>query len=86
MEGHGPDVPCPIPQQGFQPLPQLSGGLIGKGDGDDVPGLYRLQGAQPVGPDPLVFAGIGREPFQETHIRFRYKIRNLLPLRAVAVA
>ena len=86
VEGHGPDVPCPIPQQGFQPLPQLSGGLIGKGDGDDVPGLYRLQGAQLVGPDPLIFTGIGREPFQETHIRFRYKIRNLLPLRAVAVA
>ena len=86
MEGHGPDVPCPIPQQGFQPLPQLSGGLIGKGDGDDVPGLYRLQGAQPVGPDPLVFAGIGREFLQKTYIRLRYEIRNLLPFRTVTVA
>ena len=86
VEGHGPDVPCPIPQQGFQPLPQLSGGLIGKGDGDDVPGLYRLQGAQPVGPDPLVFAGIGREFLQKTYIRLRYEIRNLLPFRTVTVA
>ena len=44
MEGAGPDIVCALPQHPFKPFLQLSGGLVGKGDGKDAPRRHRVQG------------------------------------------
>ena len=46
MEGHGPDVPGRGTQAVLQPGLQLAGGLVGKGDGDDLPGSRNIQGTE----------------------------------------
>ena len=46
VEGVGPDVPSLVAAGHLQPGFQLAGGLVGKGDGDDLPGFGRVHGAQ----------------------------------------
>ena len=43
MEGAGPDVVGLVPQHGGEAILELTGGLIREGDGEDPPGLHRVQ-------------------------------------------
>ena len=86
MEGHGPDILGTGPQHIGKPLLHLSGGLVGKGNGDDVPGVGRLQGAEPVCPVYLLLGWVFRQVFQERHILVPDKVRNFCPFRAPAIA
>ena len=63
MEGTGPDVPGLVPEHGGDTFLELARGLVGKGDGQDLPGPGRADGkARRHG-----FAGNGRT----RHIRFQ---------------
>ena len=86
VEGHGPHVLSPLTQHGGKSVLQLSCGLVGKGDGNDVPGVGGLQGAEPVSPVQLLLAGLLGKIFQECHILVPDKIRDFVSVRAPAVA
>ena len=58
VEGGRPDVVCVGANGRFQPLFQLPGGLVGKGDGDDLPGHGGLQGAEKSGPALVLLGGV----------------------------
>ena len=69
MEGGRPDIIGIRADGGFQTLFQLSGGLVGEGDGDDLPGHGGLQGAQEAGTTLLLLGehaplGVGLEEGQ----------------------
>ena len=44
MEGGSLNILCLVPEGGFQTALELSGSLIGKGDGQNPPGLHRIDG------------------------------------------
>ena len=58
VEGGRPDVVGVGADGRFQPFFQLPGGLVGKGDGDNLPGHGRLQGAEKSGPALVLLGGV----------------------------
>ena len=86
MEGHGPNVFRPLPQHGGEALLQLSGSLVGKGDGNNIPGICRLQGTQPVCTVQLLLGGLGGQVFQKIYILILDLSRDLPAVRSPAIA
>ena len=86
VEGGRPHVPGGGAQHFLQPRLQLPGGLVGKGDGDDGPGGGGLQGAQPVGPEPALFCGIGGVALQKGQIILGHPLGHLQAVRPTAIA
>ena len=68
VEGHGPDLGAFAAQHGAEPLLQLSGGLIGEGDGHDLPGGRSLLPAKLVCAIFVLGAQHRRQMFQKFHI------------------
>ena len=85
VEGGGPDVVGLRPQPGGQPVLQLPCRLVGEGDGDDLPGLGRVQGAEPPGPADVLLRGPGGEALQKLKILFRGPGRHLFRIASPAV-
>ena len=85
VEGGGPDIVCHGAQAGGQAVLQLPGGLVGEGDGDDLPGPGRVHGAQPPGPVEVQGGGGLREGFQEGQVLLRRVLRDEVGVAAPAI-
>ena len=85
VEGGGPDVVGLRPQPGGQPVLQLPCRLVGEGDGDDLPGLGRVQGAEPPGPADVLLRGPIREVLQKVQILLRGPVGDLVAVAAPAI-
>ena len=83
VKGSGPDIPGCGPAHPLQAFLQLSGGLVGKRDGDNRPGRGRFHGAQPPGTHPVVGGWVLRKFLQKQQVLlgslFRNKIRIAAP-------
>ena len=86
VEGHCPDVLGFAAQKGTEPILHLVGGLVGKGDGDDVPGGGRLQSAQLIGSLRFLLGGRFAQPLQKQHIAFLHLAGNLPAVAAPTIA
>ncbi len=88
VEGGGPHVVGGGAQHLFQAGLQLSGGLIGKGDGNDSPGGRRVHGAQLLHPRPVlrVLGEALRAGLQKGQVLLRRPARGLAAVRAPAIA
>ncbi len=84
VEGGGPDVPGGCAAHPLQPLLELTGGLVGKGDGDHRPGGRRLHGAQTPGPLPVLRLRPLREGLQEEEVLLPGPLRDLPAVAAPA--
>ena len=78
VEGHGPHVQGLGPQHGLQAAFQLSGGLVGEGDGDDVPGRGGVHPAEVQRPGRQL-AGFGAL-LQIGHVLLAHPVGDLLAL------
>ena len=85
MEGGGPDVVGHGTQTGCQTVFQLPRRLVGKGDGDDLPGAGHVHSAQTAG--TVHFQGLRalRKILQKSQILLRGPLRRLLTVAAPAV-
>ncbi len=72
MEGHCPDILGIRPKKRCQPLLELIGRLIGKGDGKDAPGHRRGEGAELIRQ-----GGIFLRSLQKTDILFGDAVGDL---------
>ena len=86
VEGGGPDVQGLGAQYPLQAVFQLSGGLVGKGDGQDGPGGRRVQLTQPGSVLPPLLGGVVHIATQEVQILFRGPVRHLGGVRAPSIA
>ena len=65
VEGRGPDIVGHGSQTGRQAFLQLPCRLVGKGDGDDLPGPGHIHSAEPVSPLHLRIVRVLREVLQK---------------------
>ena len=86
MESHRPDILCFRAKQGRQPVLDLVGGLVGKGDGNDAPGYSRLHRTQGVGAGGVLIGRLLPQPFQKFHIFILNMGRDLLAVASAAIA
>ena len=84
VEGGGPYILRPRPQQCGQAVLQFPGCLVGKGDSQDGPGDRRVQAAQPLlpFPVPLPRGGIG---LQKGQVVLCYPLGDLRAVGAPAI-
>ena len=85
VEGHGPNILGTGAKQGGEPVLDLIGCLIGKGDGNNAPGHRRVNGAQAVSQTAILLRGIFIHTFQECHIFLRQIHRDFTAVAAPAV-
>ena len=85
VEGGGPDVVGHGPQTSRQTVLQLSRRLVGKGDGDDLPGAGHIHGAEAAGPAHLQVIRPVREGFQKSKVLLRGPLRHKVRIAAPAV-
>ena len=86
VKGHGPDVCRRLAQHILQPLLEFAGRLVGKGNGNHIPGLGRLQGAEAFRPRSMLRVRVLRIIRKEFHILLGDFLRNLLAVRGSAVS
>ena len=82
VEGHGPHALALGAQKSGQTVLQLVGGLVGKGDGNDAPGVGRVQRTQAFCA-PAV-RRIGQLTLQKDHVLLGDILWDLLAVRAAA--
>ena len=85
MEGGGPHIVGGGAKTGRQPLLQFSRRLVGKGDGDDLPGPGGVHGAEPVDTPHLVTVWPIREVLQKIQILLRGPVGDLVAVAAPAI-
>ena len=86
VEGGGPDVVGGRAKTGRQPVLQLPGRLVGKGDGNDFPWTGDIHGAEPVDPTDLVGVRPLRKMLQKVQICLCGPVRHLVAVAAPAVS
>ena len=86
MECSGPDIPGFLPQHPLQPVLQFIGSLVGKGDGQYLPGPGRLHRAQILHQRPLLRVRGGSVLLQKLHLILGNGQRYLLRVTAPAIA
>ncbi|CDC73664.1 putative uncharacterized protein [Oscillibacter sp. CAG:155] len=85
VERGGPDVLRRRAQPGRQTLLQLPRRLIGKGDGQDLPGPGHVHGAKAHRPPPGLLIQLLRQVFQKAEVLLRSPVRHLVAVAATAV-
>ena len=86
VEGGRPHVTGLLPQHALQPLLQLVGGLVGKGDGQHLPGASRLHRAQVLHQRALLRRGLGGIRLQKRHLILGDGDGDLVGVAAPAIA
>ena len=86
MEGARPDIRCTRADHALQSILQLICRLIGKGNGDDLPGHGTRQGTKLLHAGALFFRGICRVALQKSKILLRGIHGKLLRITAATIA
>ena len=84
VEGHGPNALALSAQKSAQTVLQLVGGLVGKGDGDNAPGVGRMQRGKLLRALRTVRSRVLRLRLQKENILLRHMLRYLFAVRAAA--
>ena len=86
MEGGRPHIAAALPQHPLQALLQLIGSLVGKGDGQHLIGLGRLNGAEILGQWTVLLRGRFCVALQKLHLILGNGHGDLVTIAAATVA